>query len=107
MPVCGNHFGAYDMTGLSTYRLYPPKVTSLTKTKDSMSITWSKSNFASGYRIYRREAGKTWQYLTTVNGKTFNYTDTTAKHGTYYTYTVKSELGNSMSVYLNSPVIYY
>ena len=107
MPVCGNHFGAYDMTGLSTYRLYPPKVTSLTKATNSMSITWSKSNFASGYRIYRREAGKPWQYLTTVDGKTFKYTDTTAKHGTYYTYTVKSVLGNSMSVYLNGPVIYY
>lgn len=107
MPVCGKYYGAYDLTGIKTVRLYPPKITSLTKDNDSMTVSWSKSNGANKYRIYRRAAGKSWVYLTTVDSQTFKYTDTSAKHGTYYTYTVKSTYENSMSSYKNGPVIYY
>ena len=53
----------------------------------SVSLSWSASNFASGYSIYR-SAGAGFSLLATVGSGTTSYTDTTAAYSTTYFYYV-------------------
>lgn len=60
--------------------------------KNGVKITWKTAKNATKYRVYRKADGeKSWTALTTLDGaSTTSYTDTTAKSGKKYTYTVKS-----------------
>ena len=54
-------------------------------------ITWKKYSGADGYRIYRKKAGSSGKYKCiglVTSAKTTTYTDTTAKVGVTYKYTV-------------------
>ncbi len=65
-----------------------------------VNVTWSKVSGATGYIVYRRDykAGSKWTKLATVNGNnTTHYTDTKAKFGSRYIYTVRA-LRNKGSV---------
>ena len=69
-----------------------PAVTKVTATKNSATVTWKKSKYATSYRIYYKQAGtKKWVTLATVSSKNLKYTHKyLLKGGKKYTYTVRA-----------------
>ena len=57
--------------------------------KQAITISWKKLSGASGYRVYRREAGKAWHKLAFVShADTTIFTDSNIEKGIHYSYTV-------------------
>lgn len=73
-----------------------PVVTKVTATKDSVTITWKKSKYATSYGVLYRAAGtKKWIRVKTVSSSTSKYTHKSSaryplKAGKKYYYTVKA-----------------
>ena len=73
-----------------------PLITKVTATKNSATVTWKKSKYATSYRIYYKQAGtKKWTTLATISSKNLKYTHKSSrKHllngGKKYTYTVRA-----------------
>lgn len=73
-----------------------PVVTKVTATKDSVTITWKKSKYATSYGVLYRAAGtKKWIRVKTVSSSTSKYTHKSSaryplKAGKRYYYTVKA-----------------
>ena len=73
-----------------------PAITKVTATKNSATVTWKKSKYATSYRIYYKQAGaKKWTTLATISSKNLKYTHKSSrKHllngGKKYTYTVRA-----------------
>ena len=73
-----------------------PAITKVTATKNSATVTWKKSKYATSYRIYYKQAGaKKWTALATVNSKNLKYTHKSSrkyllKGGKKYAYTVRA-----------------
>ena len=76
-----------------------PSAVSVTKAaaaKNSVTVTWKKSKYATSYRVYYKQAGaKKWTTLATVNSKNLKYTHKSSrkhplKGGKKYTYTVRA-----------------
>ena len=73
-----------------------PVVTRVTATKNSATVTWKKSKYATSYRIYYKQAGaKKWTTLATISSKNLKYTHKSSrkhplKGGKKYTYTVRA-----------------
>lgn len=100
-----NEAGAsgYDKTGIKTYFLARPTVTT-TNANAGVTVKWTKSAGATGYYVYRKTTGG-WTKVATVKGAgTLSYTDKTAKAGTTYKYTVKAYYGSYVSAYNTSGV---
>ncbi len=100
-----NEAGAsgYDKTGIKTYFLARPTVTT-TNANAGVTVKWTKSAGATGYYVYRKTTGG-WTKVATVKGAgTVSYTDKTAKAGTTYKYTVKAYYGSYVSAYNTSGV---
>ncbi len=84
-------FSARDKTGLSA-QVTPKKVTlkKAAPTADGIRVTWKSVN-ADGYRVYRKTSGGQWKKIASLKGKsTVSYTDTAAKKGKTYIYTVRA-----------------
>lgn len=56
----------------------------------SIRVTWNKVTGASGYRVYRKTSGGSWKKLKEVSAQSLAYTDTSAKSGVTYFYTVRA-----------------
>lgn len=73
-----------------------PAITKVTATKNSATVTWKKSKYATSYRIYYKQAGaKKWTALATISSKNLKYTHKSSrkhplKGGKKYTYTVRA-----------------
>ena len=73
-----------------------PVITKVTATKNSATVTWKKSKYATSYRIYYKQAGtKKWTTLATISSKKLKYTHKSSrkyplKGGKKYTYTVRA-----------------
>ena len=73
-----------------------PAITKVTATKNSATVTWKKSKYATSYRIYYKQAGaKKWTTLATVSSKNLKYTHKSSrkyplKGGKKYTYTIRA-----------------
>ena len=73
-----------------------PVITKVTATKNSATVTWKKSKYATSYRIYYKQAGtKKWTTLATISSKNLKYTHKSSrkhllKGGKKYTYTVRA-----------------
>ncbi len=96
----------YDKTGLKTYFMSMPKVSSVANATNGVTVKWSKITGATGYIVYRKTYNaktKKWGGWTNL-GKTTgaSFTDKTAKSGTYYLYTVKAYYGSYYSAYNTS-----
>ena len=84
----GDSTSSFDYNGKSTKYLVAPTMT-VANNMSGVYLTWDKVSSASGYYIYRKEGNATsWTRIATTS-KTF-YTDTTAKSGKVYTYTIKA-----------------
>ena len=73
--------------GINATRLATPTLTGAKGDKSSVTVTWNKVSGAAKYRVFRKTAGGSWQWLGDTTALT--YTDTTAKVGTQYVYTVR------------------
>ena len=73
-----------------------PAITKVTATKNSATVTWKKSKYATSYRIYYKQTGaKKWTTLATVSSKNLKYTHKSSKKyplkgGKKYSYTVRA-----------------
>ena len=73
-----------------------PAITKVTATKNSATVTWKKSKYATSYRIYYKQTGaKKWTTLVTISSKNLKYTHKSSrkyplKGGKKYTYTVRA-----------------
>ena len=73
-----------------------PVITKVTATKDSATVTWKKSKYATSYRLYYKQAGaKKWNTLATISSKNLKYTHKSSrkhplKGGKKYAYTVRA-----------------
>jgi hypothetical protein len=99
--VCG-----YSYTGNKTAKLTLAKPTvTLANVTKGVKINWTKSSGADGYIIYRKTAKGTFTKIKTItSGSTVTYTDTTAKAGTTYYYTVKAYVKSGSNTYYSSYV---
>jgi fibronectin type 3 domain-containing protein len=91
------------VTDVSIEYLDQPTVT-LTNTSTGVKISWTKSTGAGGYYVYRKAPGdKKWTLINKASN--LSYTDTTAKVGTTYYYTVKAYSGKTYSSYVTDKTI--
>ncbi len=80
---------SYFEDGLLTRFVATPHLKGIAKTSNGVKVNWSAVNGADAYRVYRRGAGQSWVYVTTVTGT--SYVDTSVKNATgYYRYTVRA-----------------
>jgi fibronectin type 3 domain-containing protein len=77
----------YDTTGLKIYHIAAPKLSSVSNGAKSVTIKWSASKGAKKYRVYRKTGSSGWTKLADTTST--SYTDTSAKAGETYTYTVR------------------
>lgn len=84
----GDSTSSFDYNGKSTKYLAAPTMT-VTNNISGVYLSWDKISSAKEYYIYRKEGNaKSWTRIA-VTSKTY-YTDTTAKSGKVYTYTIKA-----------------
>ncbi len=67
-----------------------PSLSKAENTTTGVKITWSAVDGAENYIVYRKSDSSGYEPIKTVSGSTTSYTDTTAKSGTKYTYTVQA-----------------
>lgn len=102
-------FGAYSDTVTGDCFLeeaVPPDMPVLTKaysySYSKIKIVWEPVMGADGYRIYRKTAGRSWQWIKQINdGASDSYIDTGAETGTSFTYTVKAFVRDSGELLLS------
>ncbi len=85
----------YNKTGLKITFMSAPKISKVENTASGVKVTWGKVSGATSYNVYRKTTGG-WTKLGST--KSTSFTDTKAKAGTKYTYTiiaVKSGANNS------------
>lgn len=106
----GNSTSSFDYNGKSTKYLVAPTLT-VSNNISGVYLSWNRVSGADKYYIYRKEGNATSWTRIAVTSKTY-YTDTTAKSGKVYTYTIKSYNSSVTSgynsygwktYYLNSP----
>ncbi len=111
-----------DSASLETFKIninrVGKKVVPLTKisnTSTGVYVQWEPLPTANKYYFYRKDPGSTkWVKLATLGSDKTSFTDTTAKSGKQYTYTVKCDDGKYYSlyekkgvsiIYLSTPVL--
>lgn len=85
-------YGGYDTTGIAVKTSIATVVLQKASTlAGTNSITWTRVPGVTGYVVYRKTAGGSWQTLARVTGETaVSYTDTSElMPGTEYYYTVR------------------
>jgi fibronectin type 3 domain-containing protein len=102
----GKTYSSY-VTNKTIKRLTQPVVTLSNVTK-GVKISWKKITGATGYIVYRKTASGSWSRIKIItSASTLSYTDTTAKSGTTYYYTVKAYSGSINSSYVTNKSIKY
>lgn len=96
--------GGFNETGFIIKYLTKPKISNVSNSSGGVTVKWGKISGASGYKVYRKTSNG-WKYLGKTS-KTY-FTDTTAKSGKKYTYTVKAYSGEYNSSYNSSGVSRY
>jgi len=79
-------------------------VVKISNVTTGVKITWNKVSGAENYKVYRKTGSGSWVAIKSgVKGT--SYTDTTAKSGTAYYYTVRAIKGTYQSSYKSSGVV--
>ena len=95
----GNIFSGYNTKGWTIKRLAAPELKSIKNDTSGVTIKWGKVTGASKYIVMRKASGSSkWEEIKTT--KSTSFTDTTAKAGKIYTYTVKAAYGDYQSIYI-------
>ncbi len=100
--VSGSVLSGYSSSGIAIRYLQTPTLTQLETVESGGSATglriyWRAVSGASNYRVYRRLPGGSWTRVGQTSGT--NYTDTTARSGQAYSYTVRAQSASGMSFY--------
>lgn len=73
------------------------------KVTGGINASWTKTNGASGYIVYRKSGSDDWKAIKTItSGSTVSFKDTTAKSGVTYYYTVRATSGTVKSAFYSS-----
>ena len=94
----GDILSAYNTDGWKIKRLSAPALNTIKNSTSGITISWSKVTGASKYIVMRKTSGSGWEEIKTTTSLSF--TDTSAKAGKIYTYTVKAGSGNYRSTYI-------
>ena len=80
---------AYNTTGKSMvfYVFGPPALPTLSKVSGGVKITWTATNGAEKYRVFRKAEGGSWVKVADTTGTA--YTDKSGVSGTTYYYTIR------------------
>ncbi len=97
-------YSGFNTTGLKTFFLSTPKLSSVTNSSAGVTVKWGKVAGATNYVVYRKAYNPTtkkWgDWVNVAKGvKTNSYMDKTAKSGVYYIYTVRALAGTNMGSY--------
>ena len=76
-----------NTSAATTKQLATPTLKSVSGSNSGVTVTWGKVTGAAKYRVFRKTAGSSWQWVGDTTALT--YTDKTVKAGTKYTYTVR------------------
>ncbi len=88
--------------GGKTYRFLPAtNLSSVKNDSNGLKLSWKASEYASGYKIYRKSDNESkWSEVAVLKDKTkTSYTDTTVKNGKAYSYTLVAFCGKYQSAY--------
>ncbi|MCD7881452.1 MAG: Ig-like domain-containing protein, partial [Clostridiales bacterium] len=95
----------YSSTGVTCIRLSNPSLSSATASSSGITVKWGAVTGATGYRVYRKVSGGSWERIATLSGNSaVSYTDTSVTSGTTYIYTVRAVSGSYLSYYNTSGV---
>ncbi len=92
--------GAY--TGKTLLYLSSGKVSSVSNSKDGVSVKWAKVTGAKGYYVYRKTGSKGYTKIATIkSGSTVSYMDKSVQkdNGKAYTYAIRPYNGKVMGSY--------
>ena len=82
-------------------RVGRPKLTELKESSGGSLLKWGAVDSAAGYEVYRRTSGaEDWKPMERVTGT--SYTDSTAKFGTKYYYSVRAYCANGNSTFFSA-----
>lgn len=83
-----NTVSGFHYVPVTLKRFASPQIKSLTNVEAGIKVQWNSLSGAKGYYVYRKTGNGSWKYL----GHTYStvFTDTTAKAGYTYNYTVKA-----------------
>lgn len=84
----GNFASGYDKNGTSNTFIAPPAISKVSKAGKGNLVKWKSVPKAAGYRLYRKTVNTSWSRLADVTEGT-SYTDTSAKKGNVYSYTLR------------------
>ena len=104
----GNFVSGYDKNGTSNTFIAPPAISKVSKAANGNLVKWNRVPDAAGYRLYRKTVNTSWSRLADVTEGT-SYTDTTAKKGNVYSYTLRclDKNGNLISSYISNTKYYH
>ncbi|MBR2876199.1 MAG: hypothetical protein IKC01_03600, partial [Clostridia bacterium] len=107
--VCGSSKSAYKASNTVHYLKQP--TASIVNATTGMSVKWSKSTGATGYRIYRSQlsGGKwsSWKLMGTAKPEKTNWIDKSVVSGTTYKYAVRAVKGSALSSYTATKAVKY
>ena len=93
-------YSAFDTGGLYLKRIANPTLVSATRGNTGITVKWGAVRGTTGYYVYRKQAGTTWQHVGTCKGtNNVTFVDKTARKGVTYTYTVRACYGTTRSSY--------
>lgn len=90
--VCGKIITAQKT--IARKLLSTPKLLSASNAAKGVTVTWKAVSNVQKYRVFRKVKGGSWTTIATVAGTVTSYTDTKAKSGTAYIYTVRCIASN-------------
>lgn len=104
----GNFASGYDKNGTRNTFIAPPAISKVSKVGKGNLVEWKSVPKAAGYRLYRKTVNTSWSRLADVCEGT-SYTDTSAKKGNVYSYTLRclDKNGNLISSYISNTKYYH
>ena len=103
----GNFVSGYDKNGTRNTFIAPPAISKVSKAGKGNPVKWKRVPKAAGYRLYRKTVNTSWSRLADVCEGT-SYTDTSAKKGNVYSYTLRclDKNGNLISFCISNTKYY-
>ena len=104
----GKFASGYDKNGTRNTFIAPPAISKVSKAGKGNLIKWKSVPKTAGYRLYRKTVNTSWSRLADVTEGT-SYTDTSAKKGNVYSYTLRclDKNGNLISSYISNTKYYH
>lgn len=97
VAVSANSKSAEKVSGNLLY-IAATKITAVATASTGIKITWSKVKGIKGYYIYRKTETGDWSRIKNALSTATSYTDTGAKKGVVYLYTIKPYNGSSTGI---------